>query len=82
MWNEERITNLVRCTIRLGHHLKEWKTVTGVVIPKLEKDNYHLAKTYQVISLENCLRKVIEKVVATIISEKCERESLLHDGQF
>jgi ribonuclease HI len=81
-WDKERVVRLVRSAIRLGYHPKEWKTVTGVVIPKPGKDDYHLAKAYRVIALENCLGKVVEKVVATVIADKCEREELLHDGQF
>jgi len=42
---------------------------------------YSKAKSYRVISLLNCLDKVVEKVVATMISEHCGREGTLHPGQ-
>jgi len=35
-----------------------------------------------VITLLNCLVKVVEKVAANAIAEDCERRRLLHDGQF
>jgi len=35
-----------------------------------------------VITLLNCLRKVVEKVAANAIAEECEQRQLLHDGQF
>jgi hypothetical protein len=54
----------------------------GVVIPKPGKGNYGLAKSYRVISLLNCLGRVVEKVVAKIISGHCEREDSLHPGQY
>ena len=54
----------------------------GVTIPKPGKDDYSKAKSYRVISLLNCLGKVVEKVVATMISEHCEREGTLHPGQY
>jgi hypothetical protein len=52
------------------------------VIPKPGKLNYHLAKVYRVIALQNCLGKVVKKVVATKIADECERKQLLHDGQY
>jgi hypothetical protein len=54
----------------------------GVVIPKPGKDNYGLAKSYRVISLLNCLGKVVENVVAVLVSNHCEREETLHPGQY
>jgi hypothetical protein len=32
------------------------------------------------IALENCFEKVVAKVVATRISEQCERRGLRYDG--
>jgi len=56
--------------------------VKGVVIPKLNKPDYGVAKAYRVITLLNCLGKVVEKVAANPIAEECEQRRLLHDGQF
>jgi len=53
-----------------------------VVIPKPNKPDYGVAKAYRVITLLNCLGKVVEKVEANAIAEECERRRLLHDGQF
>jgi len=53
-----------------------------VVIPKPNKPDYGVAKAYRVITLLNCLGKVVEKVAANAIAEQCKRRQLLHDGQF
>jgi len=53
-----------------------------VVIPKPNEPDYGVAKAYRVITLLNCLGKVVEKVAANAIAEECERRQLLHDGQF
>jgi hypothetical protein len=53
-----------------------------VVLPKPNKPDYGIAKAYKVIRLLNCPGKGVEKVTANAIAEKCERERLLHDGQF
>jgi len=53
-----------------------------VVILKPNKPDYGVAKAYRVLTLLNCLGKVVEKVAANAIAEECERRMLLHDGQF
>jgi hypothetical protein len=69
-------------TFRLGIHPRVWKEAKGVVIPKPNKPDYGVAKAYRVITLLNCLGKVVEKVAANAIAERCERRQLLHGGQF
>jgi len=69
-------------SFRLGIHPRVWKEAKGVVIPKPNKPDYGVAKAYRVITLLNCLRKVVEKVPANAITEECEQRRLLHDGQF
>jgi len=69
-------------SFRLGIHPRVWKEAKGVVIPKPNKPDYGVAKAYRVITLLNCLGKVVEKVAANAIAEECERRRLLHDGQF
>jgi len=56
--------------------------VKGVVIPKPNKPDHRVAKAYRVITLLNCLGKVVDKVAADAIADECERRKLLHDGQF
>ena len=73
---------VVWCHIRLGVHPPTWKTARGIVIPKPGKADYGAAKAYRVISLLNCLGKMVEKVAATLISNHCEREGAFHPGQY
>lgn len=40
-----------------------------------------LVKAYRIISLLNCLGKVIEKIAAEAISDYCETMGVLHPGQ-
>jgi len=81
-WDAPRIIAIVKVTFRLGIHPRVWKEARGVVIPKPNKPDYGVAKAYRVITLLNCLGKVVEKVAANAIAEECERRQLLHDGQF
>jgi len=81
-WDSQRIINVVKVSFRLGIHTRVWKEAKGVVIPKPNKPDYGVAKAYMVITLFNCLGKVVEKIAANAIAEECERRRLLHDGQF
>jgi len=81
-WDSQRKINIVKTCFRLGIHPPVWKEAKGVVIPKPNKPDYAVAKAYRVITVLNCLGKVVEKVGANSIAEECERKRLLHDGQF
>ena len=47
-------------------------------MPKANKDNYTLLKLYRVISLLNCLGKVLEKVFVTRLSYLANITKFLH----
>jgi len=81
-WDPTRVVQIVKTSFRLEIHPRAWKEAKGVVILKPNKPDYGIAKAYRVITLLNCLGKLVEKVAANAIAEKCERERLLHDGQF
>jgi hypothetical protein len=81
-WDAQRIIAIVKTSFRLGIHPQAWKEAKGMVIPKPNKPDYGITKAYRVITLLNCLGKVVEKVAANAIAEACERRQLLHDGQF
>jgi hypothetical protein len=66
-----------------GYYLKCFKKVTGVILKKSQAvkspyRNYALPKTYRVISLLNCLAKVMEKIVARRLAVIAEFKTLLH----
>ena len=48
---------------------------------KGRKRDFGLVKSYWVISLLNCVGKVVEKVVAKELSQYCENYFKLHLGQ-
>jgi Reverse transcriptase (RNA-dependent DNA polymerase) len=64
-------------------HPIAWKTAKGVLIQKPGKlpREYSKVNGYQVISLSSCLGKVVEKVVAELITDHCESRQTLHKGQ-
>jgi hypothetical protein len=69
-----------------GYHPKCFKEATGVILKKPQTAkppyrNYALPKAYRVISLLNCLAKVMEKIVARRLAVMAEFKTLLHMHQ-
>ena len=75
-----RLVAMARQCFRLGVHPEAWKTAKGVLIPKPKRVRTQV-KAWRVISLLNCLGKVIEKLAAGLISDWCEARGTLHPGQ-
>ena len=80
-WEKAQITSMVYHAIRLGYHPTEWKKARGILLQKGGKRDFGLVRSYRVISLLNCVGKVVEKVVANELSLYCEMYSKLHSGQ-
>jgi hypothetical protein len=76
-----RVIALVRQCFRLGTHPKAWKVARGILLQKPNKPDHTLVKAYRVISLLNCLGKIVEKLAAEAISTYCEGAQVLHPGQ-
>lgn len=53
----------------------------GVLFENRGERDFGLVRSYQVISLLNCMGKVVEKVVAEHHSHYCEKHFKLHPGQ-
>jgi hypothetical protein len=79
-WDSPRIVALARQCFRLGIHPRAWKTAKGILLRKPNKPDYTLVKAYRVISLLNCLGKVVEKIAAEAIADHCETTGGLHLG--
>lgn len=80
-WDKVRMTSMVQQAIRLGYHPREWKKARGTLLEKGGKRDFGLVRSYRVISLLNCMGKVVEKVVAEQLAQYCETYSKLHPGQ-
>lgn len=60
-WDPDRITALVVQAIKLQYHPQRWRHARGILLEKPNKRDRTLVKSYWVISLLNCLGKVVEK---------------------
>jgi len=66
-----------------NYHPKCFKEATGVILKKSQAAkspyrNYALPKAYKIISLLNCLAKVMEKIIARRLAVMAEFKTLLH----
>ena len=80
-WDKNYITSIIQQAVRLGYHPKSWKRARGIFLKKVWKHDYGLVRSYQVMSLLNCMGKILEKVIAEQLSQFCEAYSKLHLGQ-
>ena len=80
-WDKVRITSMVYHAVHLGYHPMEWKKARGILLEKGGKRDFGLVRSYRVISLLNCICKVVEKVMAQELSRYCEEYSKLYPGQ-
>lgn len=64
-----------------GYHPRCWKQATGVILKKPGKPDYSAPKAYRVISLLNCLGKVLERMLAMRLGALAEVTQLLHPSQ-
>jgi len=71
---------IFNAVITLGHHT--WKEATVVILPKPSKLDYSLPKAYQPISLLECCRKILEKIIAKCILSDAHLFDILPPSQF
>jgi len=80
--DSNRIVAITKTVFQLGIHPGVRKDARGEVVPKSNKPDYRVGKASRVITLLNCVGKVVEMVAANAIPEQSERRRLLHDRQF
>jgi hypothetical protein len=79
-WEPKHIVDITRQCLRIGTHPKTWKVTKGVILRKANKPDYNNPKAYRIICLLNCMGKIVEKVVAALLSETIDHK--LYKGQF
>ncbi|GAA5998315.1 hypothetical protein JCM11641_002900, partial [Rhodosporidiobolus odoratus] len=78
----DRLVPICDAILRLGHLPRSWRDALGVVLKKPKKDDYSLAKSYRLISLEQCIAKIPEAIVARRLSHLVESHNLVPPCHF
>ena len=63
------------------YHPWIWRIGYAAIIKKIIKLNYVIPKSYWLIALLNCLRKIAEKIVANRLSYWVQKSDLLNENQ-
>jgi hypothetical protein len=79
-WEPRTIMDITRQCLRIGIHPMAWKVAKGVVIRKPNKPNCNNPKAYRIICLLNCMGKIVEKVVTSLLADTIDKK--LYKGQF
>ena len=79
---EHHLQALMQVSLRLRHFPKSFKHTTTVVLRKPSRPDYTKVKAYRPIALENTLGKVMESIIAEIISYLTETHELLPPHHF
>jgi len=74
---EHYLQTLMQASINLGHYPEPFKHIITVVLRKSAKWDYTAVKVYRPIALEKILGKILESVMAEIISYLMETHELL-----
>ncbi len=80
-WDKTRIISMVQHTIKLRYHSREWKRAKSILLEKSSKWDFRFVTLYQVITLLNCIAKIVEKVVTEQLFHYCKCYFKLHQKQ-
>ena len=67
--------------IKNEYHFQCWKENIDAILKKSNKIDYSQSKLCRIITLLNCLRKIVEKIIATRLSHFVEHSNLSHNEQ-
>ena len=67
--------------INNGIHSNCWRTGTGAILKKFGKSDYSIPKSYRIITLLNCLKKISEKIIAKRLSYLRQMSNMLDFDQ-
>jgi hypothetical protein len=81
-WDQQRILQLLRACIRLGHDPTLWRTAKRIVIAKAGKSDYSKVRAYRVVCLLVVIRKLVERTAGHLIVDHLGRKWERHEGQY
>lgn len=79
---QRHLLTLLQASFTIGHFPTPFKTTTTVVLHKPGKRDYTVPKVYRPIALENTLGKVMESIIAEMLSYITEEHQLLPTQHF
>jgi ribonuclease HI len=85
-WAHEKgkylISHLIKKSLASGYHPKLWRKATAVALRKPNKPDYSKPRAYRLITLLECLGKLLEKIVARHLTFLAGDLNLVPPNQF
>jgi len=75
-------TALMQKCLATGYHPKAWRKAIAVALRKPNKPDYSNPSAYRLITLLECLGKILEKVIARRLTFLVGKHNLVPDNQF
>jgi ribonuclease HI len=76
------ITDLIQKCLRNGYHPKAWRKAIAIALRKPNKPDYSNPRAYRLITLLECLAKVLERIVAKRLTYLAGSLNLVPPNQF
>ena len=68
--------------IRTGYHPKLWRKAIAVALKKPNKPDYSNPRAYRLITLLECLGKILERIIAKQLTFLARKYDLVPNNQF
>jgi hypothetical protein len=78
----EVLTDLITGCVWAGHHLLIWRLAIVCAVPKPHRADYSLVKNFHLVSLLECMGKIVEKLVARLIYGEIITHDLIPTNQY
>lgn len=76
------LTSLMQKCLETGYHPKTWRKAVAVALRKPNKQDYGNPRSYRLITLLECMGKVLERIVARRLTYLASRYDLVPPNQF
>ena len=76
------ILSLIQKCLRAGYHPKSWRKAIAIALRKPNKPDYSNPRAYRLITLLECLAKVLERIVAKRLTFLAGELNLVPPNQF
>ena len=79
---QKHLTDLMQKCLRNGYHPKSWRKAIAIALRKPNKPDYSNPRAYRLITLLECLGKVLERIVARRLTFLAGEHNLIPPTQF
>ena len=79
---QKHILSLMQKCLRNGYHPKSWRKAIAIALRKPNKPDYSNPRAYRLITLLECLAKVLERIVAKRLTFLAGKLNLIPPNQF